>query len=114
VARVYEPSEYGPLGLPTPDKSDQGPDLVLAPKPGYGFGGGAEGSLINEPFQSGAHGFLESDPDMNAVFVAYGKGVKPGGRLDMIRNIDVAPTVAALLGLKMENVAGRAIDLSRP
>jgi predicted AlkP superfamily pyrophosphatase or phosphodiesterase len=109
VARVFEPSEYGEIGLPTPQQSDQGPDLVLTPKPTYGFGGGTEGALFNEPHQSGAHGFLSSDPDMNAVFVACGRGIKAGVKLDVINNVDVAPTIAALLGLKMENIQGKAL-----
>jgi len=109
VARVFEPSEYGEIGLPTPQQSDQGPDLVLTPKPTYGFGGGTEGALFNEPHQSGAHGFLSSDPDMNSVFIACGRGIKAGVKLDVINNVDVAPTIAALLGLKMENIQGQAL-----
>lgn len=109
VARIYEPSEYGEIGFPTPQQSDQAPDLALTPKPTYGFGGGSEGALINEPFQSGSHGFLSSDPDMNAIFIASGRGIKPGTKLDVINNVDVAPTIASLLGLKMENISGKAI-----
>jgi predicted AlkP superfamily pyrophosphatase or phosphodiesterase len=109
VARVYSPAEFAELGLPTRQQSDQGPDLVLTPKPTYGFGGGSEGALLNEPYQSGAHGFPSSDPDMNAVFIACGRGIKPGVKLDVIDNVDVAPTVAALLGLKMEGISGKAV-----
>jgi hypothetical protein len=35
--------------------------------------------------------------------------LKRGVQLGEIRNVDVAPTVAALLGLKMENVEGRVL-----
>ena len=33
-----------------------------------------------------------------------------GQRLGMINNVDVAPTIAALLGLKMEGIAGKELN----
>ena len=64
---------------------------------------------IAPPLEPGHHGYLASDPEMDAVFIAYGKGVKPGTRLDTIRNVDVAATIASLLGLKMDGIAGRPV-----
>ena len=58
---------------------------------------------------SGHHGYLASDAQLNGMFVAWGHGVKRGAQLGEIRNVDVAPTVAALLGLKLENVEGRVL-----
>jgi predicted AlkP superfamily pyrophosphatase or phosphodiesterase len=46
---------------------------------------------------------------MNSVFIACGRGIKAGVKLDVINNVDVAPTIAALLGLKMENIQGQAL-----
>ena len=46
---------------------------------------------------------------MDAIFVASGAGIRKGVSLDTIRNVDVAPTIAELLGLKMENVQGRPL-----
>ena len=109
VERVYLPEEYGELGLPTPKKSDQAPDLVLSAKNSYGFGGGAEGELIRDQMQGGGHGYVSSDPEMNALFIASGRGIKRGVKLDVIRNVDVAPTIATLLGLKMEGIAGKPL-----
>ena len=46
---------------------------------------------------------------MHAMFVAAGKGIKPGTRFDQIRNIDVAPTIAHLFGLNMPDAEGRIL-----
>jgi predicted AlkP superfamily pyrophosphatase or phosphodiesterase len=110
VAHVYEPAEYGPLGLPVPAGSDQSPDLVAAARDTYGFAGGSEGAVVTEQAQGGSHGYLASDPEMNALFIACGRGIRPGTKLEMVRNLDLAPTIAALLGLKMEGAAGRPLD----
>jgi arylsulfatase A-like enzyme len=47
---------------------------------------------------------------MNAIFIANGKGIRPGTQLDAITNLDVAPTIAALLGLKLENISGHPLS----
>lgn len=39
---------------------------------------------------------------MQAIFIALGLGVSKGVRLDAISNLDVAPTIAALLGFEMK------------
>jgi len=48
---------------------------------------------------SGAHGFDPALPDMGAIFYALGRGVPRGVELREVRAIDVAPTIAALLGI---------------
>ena len=109
VARVYTPAEYGELGLPTPQQSDQAPDLVLAAANTYSFAGGSEGPLIHDVIQGGSHGYVSSDPEMDALFIASGRGIRRGIKLDTVRNVDVAPTIAVLLGIKMEGVQGRPL-----
>ena len=48
---------------------------------------------------------------VEGFFVAAGPGVAPG-RLDApISVMDLAPTFAALLGVKLEGVDGRAVEL---
>jgi hypothetical protein len=46
---------------------------------------------------------------MDATFIASGAGIKPGSKLGRIRNIDVAPTAAKLLGLELKDVEGRVL-----
>jgi PKD repeat protein len=46
----------------------------------------------------------------HATFVAAGTGIKPGVQLDLIQNVDVAPTIARLMGLAMKDADGRVVD----
>lgn len=48
----------------------------------------------------GAHGWDPSLPSMRALFLAWGPGIKPGATVDPIRNVDVYPFIAEVLGLK--------------
>ena len=113
VERIYEPAEYAALGLPTPAQNDQMADLFVVAKDGYAFThyptGDAVVTDLTPEVYPGHHGYLASDPQLNGMFIAWGHGVQPGAQLGEIRNVDVAPTVAALLGLKMENVEGRVL-----
>ena len=49
-------------------------------------------------------------PDNAAFFLAAGAGVRRGAELGPIVSRDVAPTLAHLLGLTMDNVEGRRLD----
>ena len=113
VARIYEPAEYASLGLPTPAQNDQMADFFVVAKDGYAFTHQPTGddtvTDVTPEVYPGHHGYLASDAQLNGMFVAWGHGVKRGAQLGAIRNVDVAPTVAALLGLKMENIEGRVL-----
>jgi len=112
VDRVIEPRDYAGLGFPDPATNPQMSDLVLAAKSGYAFAGAYDGNAVVDlaPGGSpGSHGYLATDPDMDAILLAWGYGIRPGVTLERIQNVDVAPTVAALLGLKMKGVVGREL-----
>jgi hypothetical protein len=109
VDRVLGPADFPALGLPLPEEYPQMADLVLAARDGYAFAAAAEGESVID-FEGGAHGYLSSDPAMNAIFVAWGRGIRPGSRLEVIDNLDVAPTIAALLGLSPGGMAGKRLD----
>lgn len=110
VRQVVGPGEFDGLGYPQPN--ERMPDLVLAGDDGYAFSGAREGEPnIDVPpgTTPGAHGYLNTDPGMDASFVASGAGIRSGAVLDRMRNIDIAPTIAKLLGLEMKNVDGRVL-----
>jgi predicted AlkP superfamily pyrophosphatase or phosphodiesterase len=112
VSRVLEPAQFGDFGLPMPAENNQMADLVLVAKDGYSFTSantGASVADITEGTNPGNHGYISTDPDMNAIFIAWGYGIQSGQRLGVINNVDVAPTVAALLGLKMEGITGKTL-----
>ena len=48
---------------------------------------------------------------MDAIFIAWGYGIRPGVTRDRVRNVDIAPTLAQLMGLKLaEGIDGRVIQ----
>jgi predicted AlkP superfamily pyrophosphatase or phosphodiesterase len=107
VEHVYTQEDFGKLGLPSPGQSDQAPDLLIAAKPGNVFASGMPDGKGEA--NGGTHGYLNSDPQMQAIFMAWGSGIKPGVRLGTISNLDVAPTIAALLGIELTNATGRPL-----
>ena len=107
---MYGVEDFGKLGLPTPSQSDQAPDLVLAATPDYMFANELEGDFITHVTAGGTHGYINADPKMQSIFIAWGAGIPKGIRLGDISNLDVAPTVAALLGLEMKRAKGHAIE----
>ncbi|MDP6980696.1 MAG: ectonucleotide pyrophosphatase/phosphodiesterase [Myxococcota bacterium] len=61
----------------------------------------------------GFHGYASDMPAMHGLFMAFGREVGAGAELDLVRAIDVAPTVLALLGFEApEWMEGTAIALS--
>jgi predicted AlkP superfamily pyrophosphatase or phosphodiesterase len=56
-----------------------------------------------------ARGYAPSRVEMRALFVIAGKGIKSGAQTPYARLIDIAPTVARLLGLEMKTARGRVI-----
>ncbi len=108
IERIVEPSEYAALGLPDPAKNHRMADLVLAAKDGYSFAGGDQGDVVSQAAVGslGSHGYLNTDPEMNAIFIAWGRGIRPHSRIPEVRNLDIGPTIAVLLGLKMNGTVG--------
>jgi predicted AlkP superfamily pyrophosphatase or phosphodiesterase len=112
VDKVIEPSEYSTYGLPLPEANPQMGALFLTAKEGYAFAGAVgEKTLIDAPEGSrGAHGYVSDDPDLQALFIASGRGIKAGVTLPRVDNVDVAPTAAQLLGVEMSNTDGRVLS----
>lgn len=52
------------------------------------------------PVTGGAHGYDNQDPDMLALFMAFGPSIKPAVNLPVFDNVDVYPLIARLAGLK--------------
>ncbi|HVX67738.1 MAG TPA: alkaline phosphatase family protein [Bryobacteraceae bacterium] len=108
VEDVFGEEAFDKLGLPR--ASEPSPDLVLSAKPGYAFSGGSKGPVITDVAEAGSHGYLNTNPDMQAIFIAWGAGIRSGARLEQVSTMDVGPTAAALLGLDMGPVQGRVLQ----
>lgn len=115
VAEILEPEQFAAHGLPHPREYSQAPDLVLVAKDGYGVSGSAEGETFiatgaEARVSAGSHGFLATNPKMNAVCIVAGAGIRPGTRLSGVENIDIAPTAAKLLGLDNLSADGKVLS----
>ncbi len=101
VSAVYTNAEAQQLGLPAVGQTTQAPDLYLAAKPGYALVDDVTGPLENTVSPRGQHGYLNSNPEMGALFIMSGAHVRAGVDLGDISNLQVAPTIAALLGVSL-------------
>ena len=110
IDAVMTPANFAKYGLADPRQDPHAPDIVLSSKSGYSFSDSLAGGLVVTPKSDsvrGTHGADPNQPSMHATFVAWGAGIQPGAKLGTINNTDVAPTMAALLGLKMPAPDGR-------
>lgn len=112
IDRIYAPDEYAALGLPKPEKDPQFGHLLLAAKDGYTFSGAAAGPVTAAtPQVGGSHGYLAGSSDMNAIFIASGAGVRAGGKVGVVSNLSIAPTIAQLLGVSLPGAKEKPIPL---
>jgi predicted AlkP superfamily pyrophosphatase or phosphodiesterase len=112
VAQVVTPAEFDALGYPQPAANARMADLVLAAAEGYAFSGAADGEAVMDVpagATPGGHGFLNTDPQMRAIFIASGAGIVRGTTMESVRNLDVAPTIARLLGIQLPAAKGRVL-----
>jgi predicted AlkP superfamily pyrophosphatase or phosphodiesterase len=112
VDAAVEPADYGRFALPQPAATDQMGALFVTPRDGYAFAAPAEGNVVVEAADGslGAHGYPATDPDLGALFIASGAGIRSGVRLDVIDSVDVAPTIAEVLGLSLGKVDGQVLS----
>jgi len=112
VERVIMPDEFAALGLADPAENPEAAHLVLAAKPGWAFVGDVTGEVVGDGRDAyrGTHGHLPHHDFMHATFVAAGAGIRPATELGTIRNVDVAPTVARLLGVPLPTASGRVLE----
>lgn len=112
VDHIYGPGDYAALGLPRPDQDPQFGQLFVTAKTGYSFSGSTGGPVTAAALQmGGSHAYLASDPDLHPIFIASGRGVRPGVQPGLVSNLDVASTIAKLLGVSLPSAKGKALPL---
>jgi predicted AlkP superfamily pyrophosphatase or phosphodiesterase len=57
-----------------------------------------------------AHGYLPTIQEYQTLFMAYGKGIKKNASISNISLVDVAPTIAKLLDIDLEDTDGIVLD----
>jgi predicted AlkP superfamily pyrophosphatase or phosphodiesterase len=112
IEHIYAPDDYGALGLPRPERDPQFGQLFLTARTGYSFSGSTGGPVTAAVLQTGgSHAYLASDPELHPIFIASGRGVRSGVNLGLVSNLDVAPTIAKLLGVTLPTAKGKPLPL---
>lgn len=109
VLAALTPEEAAKQGWPTPAQSNQAPDLLLYAADGYAFSGGTTGDYVTPTKEVGAHGYPNTDPLMQAIFIAAGPGIRQVGEIPAFPNLDIAPTIARLLHVALPHVQGKPL-----
>jgi predicted AlkP superfamily pyrophosphatase or phosphodiesterase len=113
VEALLEPPQFAKHGLPTPATNKGMADLILVAKDGYGISALASAenlvARVGLSDNAGYHGYIATNPRMNAAFIASGAGIKRGAKLGLIDNRDIAPTIAHLLGHRLPQCDGKVL-----
>lgn len=77
--------------------------------PGWVFEDDVVGPRLAPASQRGAGGYPPGEPRMATGLVAWGAGLRPSVRVPELRQVDVAPTLALLLGVRLDEADGAAL-----
>lgn len=110
VEHVYTNEEAKTIGIPSDKDTDQAPQLYLTAKSGYAFDGKVATEIEQTHEPRGQHGYLNTMPDMQALFVASGAAIKTGVKLDEFPNLRVAPTIAKILDVSLPDAKEQPLD----
>lgn len=98
VTGVFRPSDAREFGIDGPTCGD----LYFELAPGYYPSDGFGRSIVEadaSPIGMGSHGFFPGRRTMQAICILGGPGLRAGGSVPAIRQIDIAPTLAWLMGI---------------
>jgi predicted AlkP superfamily pyrophosphatase or phosphodiesterase len=112
IDAVLTPEQFARLGQPSREQDPRAPDLWLAAKSDYSFSDSTAGeeAVVTHKNLTGTHGYLPDQPDMLAMCVVWGPGIKSGTKLGKIQATEVAPTIARLLGVELPSAEGKPLE----
>jgi predicted AlkP superfamily pyrophosphatase or phosphodiesterase len=113
VRRIAGPEDMHALGLPQFDESEyaSGQYFLIPDIDFYLVADAASSSTAPRPRKTPAHGhgYLPQHPRMYPMLVLSGAGVKQNAYVPHAKNIDIAPTIAHLLGIQVGDVSGKVL-----
>jgi predicted AlkP superfamily pyrophosphatase or phosphodiesterase len=104
IARVLTAEEIAAMG------GDSAAFLALEPAEGFGFVRDVTGEYETDAPRPGLHGFPPDRDAMRSSLLFYGPRIVPG-RIEDARLIDIGPTVARMLGLRLEKAEGTPLGV---
>lgn len=105
VRRVYTREELGKLN------ANPKAFLMFDAAAGYTIGSAVDGKMVTPAARTLAqHGYSPSLPGMLATLILNGRGVRAGSRVSYTRIVNVAPTVATLLGIDLSASEGTVVS----
>lgn len=110
IRAALTPAEAAKDGWPTPEQSNQAADLLLYAENDYCFSDDAvDTEFVTKGVEGGNHGYPNTEPRMQAIFIASGAGIRSVGEIPAFANIDVAATIAQLLHVQMPGIQGKPL-----
>lgn len=85
------------------------PTFWLGFKPGYETGSKTTGPLVTAGTNKGTHGYFPATKEMRATFMLAGPGISKKGSLGEIDMVDIAPTLAKILGVPLPQATGKPL-----
>lgn len=82
------------------------PDVLVYAKEDWKF---AERVPTQPEAQTGAHGYPNTRPLMQSIFIASGAAIKPVGQQPAFPNLDIAATIAQILSLPQTGMDGKPL-----
>jgi predicted AlkP superfamily pyrophosphatase or phosphodiesterase len=102
IRSVWSPESIAAVG------GDPRASWAIVMNEGFYLAGGYSGSLEEER-SGGGHGYDPRDPALHAFLLVVGPGIAPNSSLPLVRQTDIAPTVAKILGLAPPAMEGKVL-----
>lgn len=83
-----------------------GAAFVVGLRPGFAISARVDGPVVAPTEVGGTHGLLRELPEMDSTFIITGVGIPSGRVLERIDMRDIAPTLAALMGVSLPVAEG--------
>jgi predicted AlkP superfamily pyrophosphatase or phosphodiesterase len=113
VHRIVRPEDFHALGYPEYEENPyvRGQYIIIPHIDTYLVVDSSSDSTERRTRTSShSHGYLPDHPRMRPALVLSGYRIHEGIRIGTVRNLDVATTIAMLLGLSMPDVEGHIIN----
>lgn len=89
--------------------ADRDAMLGIEPTAGYVLDARLAPPFAQPHARAAGHGYRPDTPGMETGLIAYGAGIRAGWVLPTTNTIDVAPTIATILGLQLPDADGKPI-----